>query len=378
MDIRPNRIYGIVRLEIVTGLADGSHAMRYLVAAAAAAALVVAGCTSSPSSAPRASGSDSGPGSGSATPRETVRLGYVADIAQAPAVVGMREGLFAANLGRGIAIRPVLFATDSAEAAALASGKLDAAYASPDTILAVITAGHASSIAVISGASAASAELVVSRGLSGLRALRGRTLAIPATGGAQDIALRHWLASRHLGVGTRDGVAVTAIPQGPAVIAAFRTGRIAGALETAPVDLELAAAGGRVLAGKSAPSVAALATANLVVARKFLDANSPAVYGLLKGQVQANDFLRHNLLQSSQAISTGLAAAGHPVPPSILALSLAQVTFTDDPLAASLVAQARGAAADGLAPPTAIPPGLYDVAPLDLILRAAGEPPVTN
>lgn len=377
MDIRPNHIYGMLRLETVSSR-TWSYAIRYLFAAAAAALIVVVGCTSSPNSAPRGSGPDSGPGSGSATPRQTVRLGYVADVTQAPAVVGMREGLFAANLGRGFAIRPVLFATDSAEAAALASGKLDAAYASPDTILAVITAGHASSIAVISGASAASAELVVSRRFGGPSALRGHTLAIPATGDAQDNALRHWLASRDLGVGTRDGVAVAAIPQGPAVIAAFRTGKIAGALETAPVDLELAAAGGRVLAGKSGPPVAPLATANLVVTRKFLDANSAAVYGLLKGQVQANDFLRHNLLQSSQAMSTGLAAAGHPLPPSILALSLAQVMFTDDPLAASLAAQTRQAAADGLAAPTTIPPDLYDVAPLDLILRAAGEPPVTN
>lgn len=293
-------------------------------------------------------------------------------------MVGIREGLFAASLGRGVAIRPVLFATAGAEAAALASGKLDAAYASPDTILAVLAIRHASGIVVISGASAAGAELVVSRGLGRLSALRGRTLAVPAAGGAQDIALRHWLASRHLRVGAHDGVAVTAIAQGPAVIAAFRGGRIVGALEPAPVDLELAAAGGRVLAGRSGLSVAAPATANLVVTRKFLDANSAAVYGLLKGQVQTNDFLRHNLLQSSQAIGIGLAAAGQPVPQRFLALSLAQITFTDDPLAASLVAQARQAAADRLTARTTIPPGLYDIAPLDLVLRAAGEPPVTN
>lgn len=368
-----------------TAAPDRSYAMKYLVAAATAAAVVIAGCTSSPGRAgpganPASRGSEpnSGPGSGSATPRQTLRLGYLGDVTQAAALVGIREGLFADSLGRGVAIRPVLFATAGAEAAALASGKLDAAYASPATILAVLAIRHASGIVVISGASAASAELVISRRLGGLSALRGHTLAIPAAGDAQDIALRHWLASRHLGVGSHAGVAVTAIAQGPAVIAAFRAGKIAGALEPAPVDLELAAAGGRVLAGGSGPSGAAAATANLVVTRKFLDANSAAVYGLLRGQVQANDFVRHNLLQSSQAIGTGLAAAGHPVPQRFLALSLAQITFTDDPLAASLIAQARQAAADGLAAPMAIPPGLYDIAPLDLVLRAAGEPPVTN
>lgn len=231
---------------------------------------------------------------------------------------------------------------------------------------------------VISGASEATAELVVSRRIGGPSALRGRTLAIPAAGGAQDIALRAWLASRHLSAGTHDGIGVTAIPQDSAVLAAFKSGTIAGALESAPVDLELAAAGGHVLASGSDPSVATSVAANLLVTRRFLDANSAAVGGLLKGQVRANDFVRHNLLQVSQVVGAGLAAAGRPVPPNFVALSLAQITFTDDPLAASLVAQARQAAADGLAAPTKIPPGLYDIALLDLILRAAGEPPVTN
>lgn len=163
------------------------------------------------------------------------------------------------------------------------------------------------------------------------------------------------------------------------MIAAFRSGKIAGAAEPAPADFELLAAGGRILAGgPGQPAISGPATANLVVTRKFLDANSAAVYGLLRGQVRTNDFLRHDLLQSSQAISTGLAAAGRPLPSSVLALSLAQVTFTDDPLAASLAAQARHAAADGLAAAAPIPAGLFDFAPLDLVLRAAGEPPVTS
>ncbi|HVB45080.1 MAG TPA: ABC transporter substrate-binding protein [Streptosporangiaceae bacterium] len=354
--------------------------MRYLAAAAAAAALLVAGCTSSPGNPGQGAGSGSrGPGSGSGTPRVTVRLGYVADVTQAPAIVGIREGLFTASLGRGTAIRPVLFATEGAEAAALAAGKLDAAYASPDTILAVLAAHRASPIVVISGASAAGAELVISRRLGGPSALSGHTIAVPAAGGTQDVTLRGWLASRHLSTGTRPGVAVTAIAQGPAVVAAFRSGRIAGAFEPAPWDLELAAAGGRILTGDAGPAATTrTAAANLVVTRRFLDADSAAVYGLLRGQVEANDFLRRDFLQSTLAIQAQLAAAGQPVSSSLLALAMAQVTFTDDPLGTSLAGQARQAAAEGLAPPTPVPAGLYDIAPLDLVLRDAGEPPVTN
>lgn len=111
--------------------------------------------------------------------------------------------------------------------------------------------------------------------------------------------------------------------------------------------------------------------------QRFLSAHGAAVFGLLKGQVQANDYLRASLLTSSQAISGALASAGQPLPASVLATAMAQITFTDNPGAASLIAQVRRAAADGLPTPTVNAAALYDLAPLDLILRASGELPVT-
>ena len=70
----------------------------------------------------------------------TVRLGYVPEVTQSTAMVGIRGGLFAAKLGRDVTVRPIAFANDAAEAAALAAGKLDVAYASPDAILTVLAA----------------------------------------------------------------------------------------------------------------------------------------------------------------------------------------------------------------------------------------------
>ncbi len=294
-------------------------------------------------------------------------------------MVGIREGLFSANLGRGVALRPVSFADDAAEAAALAAGKLDFAYASPDTILTDLATRGASPIIVISGASAAEPELVVSHRVKVPSELDGRILAVPAANGVQDIALRVWLDTHHLSVGNSHGIGLTAMASGPAVVAAFRSRKIAGAVEIPPWDIELSAAGGHVLADGAGLSGSSIpATANLVVTRKFLDTNSAAVYDLLRGQVQANDFLHRAPLQASDVIATTLAATGHPLSSNLIALSFAQISFTDDPLASSLAAQARELEQDGLTAPVTVPPTLYDFAPLDLILRAAGEPPVTN
>jgi NitT/TauT family transport system substrate-binding protein len=363
--------------------------MRRLVAAAVAA-LLAAGCTASPggpATSPQRSGGGSGspstgpasgPGAGVA-PKLTVRLGFVPDVTQSTALVGIRDGLFATSLGRQIALRPLPFANSAAETAALAAGKLDVAYVSPDAILADLAMRRARPIIIISGASVAESQLVVNRRITAPSSLDGHVLAVPAPDGAQDIALRSWLGLHHLVVGTRRGIALTAIAPGPALVAAFRSGKIAGAVELPPWNIELSKAGGHILAdgaGLSGSSISA--AANLVVTRSFFNTNSAAVYDLLRGQVQATDLLRRDPLQSSQAIATALAEAGHPLSSNLLALSMAQISFTDDPRASSLAAQARAAKEEGLAAPATMPAALYDFAPLDLILRAAGEPPVTN
>jgi NitT/TauT family transport system substrate-binding protein len=143
----------------------------------------------------------------------------------------------------------------------------------------------------------------------------------------------------------------------------------------APYGVELAESGGRVLTTEeSMPPGGRPAAVNLVVTRAFLSAHSAGVLALLKGQVQANDVVNHSLLVSAAAVTAELAALnGGRLPGSLVGASLAQTTFTDDPGAASLAAEVP----PGLtARVSAALPALYDVAPLNLILRMAGEQPI--
>jgi NitT/TauT family transport system substrate-binding protein len=365
-----------------------------LIAAAAAAAAVIAGILlvtgtfggakdagNSGTGSPWQGGSNAGgTGAGGASVsgaagRMTLRLGFVADVTQAPALVGLREGLFAAALhGTGLVLRPVPFRTDAAEAEALAAGKLDAAYTSPDSILAVLADSHGTKITVVSGTAAGGAVLVVRPGLASPSGLGGRTLAVPAAGGAQDVALRYWLAAQRIQAG-RGGVAIADVAPG-AVVGEFRSGRISGAWMPALYDVELAEAGGRVLATEeSMPPDRRPAAVNLVVTRAFLAGHSAGVLALIKGQVQANDLVNHSLLVSAAAVTAELAALDGSRPPaSLVGASLAQTTFTDDPGAASLAADVPPGLHASVAPAL---PARYDVAPLNLILRMAGEQPVS-
>ena len=80
----------------------------------------------------------------------------------------------------------------------------------------------------------------------------------------------------------------------------------------------------------------------------FLAAHPSIVNGLLKGQIDANNFIHQNKSAAETAANAELTSMiGKGLKPAILAASFAQITFTNDPIASSLVADAQHAVAVG-------------------------------
>ena len=103
------------------------------------------------------------------------------------------------------------------------------------------------------------------------------------------------------------------------------------------------------------------------------------ISGLLKGQVQANSFIASN---KSAGRDGGQRRAGHAdrqePEAGILAAAFQQITFTNDPIASSLIADAQHAVAVGLLTPVKNLTALYDLGPLNKLLAAAGQPQVSS
>ena len=162
---------------------------------------------------------------------------------------------------------------------------------------------------------------------------------------------------------------------------AFSSKQIAGGWEPAPYDTEMEQAGGHVLVNEASlwPN-GQFVTTNLVVTQSFLAAHPSVVNGLLKGQIQANDFIKNNKAAAEQAANTELAAvnSGKNLKPSVISAAFAQIRFTDDPIASSLATDAQHAVAVGLLKPVSNVSGLYDLGPLNKLLQAAGEPQVSS
>jgi NitT/TauT family transport system substrate-binding protein len=346
--------------------------MRRILAAVAAggALLLAAGCSSSSSSSAANSGSAT---SGGDSP-VTVSLGFLTNITHASALVGLKEGFFAKALGSAGTLKATAFSTGTEETTALLAGQLDAAYVGPNPAINAWQKSGGSAIKIISGAATGGASVVVTKGITAATQLKGKTLATPSLGNTQDVALRAWLKQNGLTTTSTGGGDAFIKPTTPnsAAVLEFKSGQIAGGSEPAPYDVEMVKDGGTVLFTETG------VTTLLVVAQSFLSAHPAIVADLVKAQIQANDFIKSSPAAAQADANAELASyTGKPLKASIVAAAFKEITFTNDPDAASLTSDASQAESLGLLKPVNLN-GIFDLNPLNTALAAAGESQVSS
>jgi NitT/TauT family transport system substrate-binding protein len=306
----------------------------------------------------------------------TIRLGFLANITHAPALVGLNKGFFAKDLGSNVTIKPTVFSSGTEETTALLAGQLDAAYVGPNPAINAWQKSGGKAIKIISGAASGGASLVVKPGINSAAQLKGKSLATPSLGNTQDVALRYWLKQHGLSSTPTGGgdVAIKPIKPNSAAVLEFKSGQLAGGWEPEPYATEMVLDGGKRLVNEASlwPG-GKFVTTNLVVAQSFLHAHPSTVNGLLKGQIQANDFINSSPTAAAQSANAELTSLlGKGLPSNVLASSLKLITFTNDPIASSLATDAKHAVAVGLLKPVNLA-GIYDLGPLNALLKADGK-----
>jgi NitT/TauT family transport system substrate-binding protein len=340
-----------------------------LAVGAAAATLLAAGCGSSAASS----------GSGSET--VVLRLGFLANITHEPALVGLAKGFFSKNLGRNVTLKTSIFSSGTEEATALLAGQLDAAYIGPSPAINAWQKSHGTAIKIISGAASGGASLVVKSSITTPAQLKGTSLATPSLGNTQDVAARYWLKQHGLSTTPTGGgdVAIKPVKPNSAAVLEFKSGQIDGAWEPEPYATEMVLDGGRRLVNEASlwPG-GKFVTTDLVASQSFLKAHPDVVNNLLRAQIQANDYISAGPAAAARAANTELTKLlGKSLPANVLSASLKYLTFTDDPVASSLATDASHAVAVGLLTPVNLN-GIYDLGPLNRLLKAAGEAQVSS
>ena len=356
--------------------------MRRVVLAAGAAAItaLAVGCGSSASSGSGASGSSSSSGSASTSQHVTLRLGLLANITHASALVALNKGFFTKNLGSGVTLKTSVFSSGTDETTALLAGQLDAAYVGPNPAINAWQKSSGKAIKIISGAASGGAALVVKPSISSASQLKGQKVATPSLGNTQDVALRYWLKPHGLTTTQTGGgdVAVTPIKPNSDAVLEFKSGQIAGGWEPAPYDAEMVEDGGKELVNEASlwPG-GKFVTTNIVVSQAFLAAHASVVSNLLKGQIEANNYIHSDTSAAEASANAELTTLlGKGLKSAPLAASFKEITFTNDPIASSLATDAKHAVAVGLLTPVNLN-GIYDLGPLNALLKADGQPQVS-
>jgi len=315
------------------------------------------------------------------SPQEHVdlRLGLSANLTHATALVGLRQGFFATALGPDIGLRTATFSAGPEAVTALLSNSIDATYIGPNPAINAFTQSHGRAVRIVSGASSGGASLVVKPGITSLTDLRGKRLATPQLGNTQDVALRYWLSRNGLKTTLEGGGDVSIHPQDNAqTLQTFRAGQIDGAWVPEPWATRLVLEGGGkvLLDERDLWPDGLFATTLLVVRTEYLRQHAGVVRRLIEGQVRSNAFVNSQPADAQRLASASInEITGRPLSDQIVARAWTRLTFTNDPIAASLRDSAQHASQVGLLPRVDLR-GIFDPSLLNQSLASQGEPTV--
>jgi NitT/TauT family transport system substrate-binding protein len=311
----------------------------------------------------------------------TVRLGYFPNITHAPALVGMEKKLFEQALGTGTRLETKTFNAGPSAIEALFSGAIDATYIGPNPAINGWAKSDGTALNIIAGSTSGGAALVVKPTITDTAGLRGKKIATPQLGNTQDVALRHWLKKQGVNADTRGGGDLSIVPQeNSTALQAFGTGAIDGAWVPEPnVSRLVLEHGGKILVDeKDLWPGGDFVTTHLIVRQDFLKKSPLTVKKLLQGHLDALSYIEQNDAEAQKVANAHLGAlAGKPLKDEIVAAAFKNLTFTADPISTSLYASAKHAEEVELLKPVDLN-GIYQLGPLNELLKAAGKPEVSG
>ena len=310
-----------------------------------------------------------------------VRVGYLANLTHAPALVGFKNGYFAGALGSQTEIRTSVFNAGPDAQEAILSDSVDMTFFGPNPAINSFVQSHGEAIRVISGSTSGGASLVVRKGITSAADLKGKKLATPQLGNTQDISLRWWLKQQGLQTSATGGGDVNVMPQDNATtLQTFKAGHIDGAWVPEPWATRLVQeGGGSVLVDERSlwPS-GKFATTVLAVRTDFLQKYPTTVKKFLAGLVKTINYLNSDPADAQKVANQAINdITNKKLADGVVTAAWGNMTFTVDPVASSLVTDAGHATQLGLLPSADLK-GIYDLRLLNQVLAAAGQPAVSS
>ena len=311
-----------------------------------------------------------------------VRLAFFPNVTHAVALVGTGSGAFQKALAPDAIIEERTFTAGPAEIEALFANEVDIGYLGPGPALNGFLKSKGVALRIIAGASSGGAGLVVRNGanIAKLTDLAGKSVAVPQTGGTQDISLRHALKEAGLAPSEKGGT-VSVLQNAPAdALTLFKAGRLDAAWVPEPWVTRLVTEGDGTLLidERDRWPNRKFATTVVIVRKKFLDQHPDLVKRFLAAHAETVASIRKDPEAARRVIGERIKTLSKKaIPDAVLKEALGRTDFTDDPLRESVLTfadwsrdlgyqrQGRDALAD-----------LIDTRPLNAVLAERKEPQI--
>ncbi len=361
------------------------HRLRRIGALVLAGSLVLAACGDDAATAPADfEPTEQSVADGGAVALEgSVRLGYFPNVTHAPALVGVAQGTFTRALGDGVELETYTFNAGTEAVEALLADSLDITFIGPNPAINAFSKSNGEAIRIISGSTSGGAYLVVKPEITSVEQLQDTTLATPSLGNTQDVALRAWLQENGLETTPEGGGDVSILPQSNATtLESFISGAIDGAWVPEPWATRLIEeGGGTVLVDERdlwPDTGGEYVTTHVIVRTDFLEEHPDLVKAVLVGLADAIELISADSASAQADVVAQITEITGSAPNAeTIAASFANLTFTLDPIAASLQKSADDAISVGLLEPVELD-GIYDLTVLNEILAERGEPEVSG
>ncbi|WP_431944814.1 ABC transporter substrate-binding protein [Actinacidiphila sp. bgisy167] len=312
----------------------------------------------------------------------TVKIGYFANLTHATALVGLKEGFFADELGSGTTIKESVFNAGPAEIEALNAGSIDIGWIGPSPAINGWTKSGGKSLKIISGSASGGVKLVVDPDkIKTLKDVKGKKIATPQLGNTQDVAFLNWIAEQGWKVDPTSGKGDVSVVRTDNKVTpdAYKTGSIDGAWVPEPTASKLVAEGAKVLLDESDlwPDKKFVIT-NVIVSQAFLKEHPDVVEAVLRGSVKTNAWINAHPEEAKADANAQLERlSGKPLPADVIDPAWKSIQVIDDPLASTLRTEADHAVTAGLLEKPDLE-GIYDLTLLNKVLKADGKPTVDD
>ncbi|QGZ51584.1 aliphatic sulfonate ABC transporter substrate-binding protein [Streptomyces sp. QHH-9511] len=312
---------------------------------------------------------------------DKVRLGYFPNLTHATALVGDERGIIQKELG-GTRLEVSTFNAGPSEIEALNADSIDIGFIGPSPAINGYVKSKGKNLRIVGGSASGGVKLVVNPDkIKTLDDLKGKRIATPQHGNTQDVAFLNWISEKGWKVDAESGKGDVSVVRTDNKVTpnAYTSGSIDGAWVPEPTASKLVTEGAKVLLDESAlwPDKKFVIT-NIIVSQKFLTEHPDVVEAVLRGSVKTNEWINANPDKAKASANAKLKElSGKPLGDKVIDAAWPSIRFTDDPLAATLQAQADHAVKAGLLKQPDLT-GIYDLKPLNKVLKAAGRPEVAD